>query len=155
MRKFHVFYLLLLFLLEEHRDIPAEYIFDLLVEQLLDLNELLLTELFLGALSAFLGKLEESLLLLEVITRVLRVVLGDHKLHEVLNVGVAQGKLVDVEADELADLRASKATFLDDCQKGDREDCRPADNNEATEDVGSKDLDDLQQVLLGSELCQV
>ena len=53
-RKLHVFHLLL-FLLQEHRDIPAEYIFDLLVEQLLDLNELLLVELFLGALSALLG----------------------------------------------------------------------------------------------------
>jgi hypothetical protein len=92
----------------------AEDISYLLVKQLLDLSQLLLSQLLLRTLSALLSQLKQSLLLPEVVACILREVLSYYELYIVLDVQVAQHQLVNIEADQLAYFRCAQTAPFND-----------------------------------------
>jgi hypothetical protein len=92
----------------------AEDVSYLLVKQLLDLCELLLSQLLLRTLSALLSQLKQSLLLPEVVACILREVLSYYELYIVLDVQVAQHQLVNIEADQLAYFRCAQTAPFND-----------------------------------------
>lgn len=74
---------------------------ELLLQQILDLNELIQTQLLLGALLALLSLLKQPLLLLEILASILRIILSYNELHKVLNVHLPQCQLIDIQSDYL------------------------------------------------------
>ncbi len=73
-------------------------------------------------------------------------------MNDVLNVVAPEGQLVDILADELADLRGTKTAFLHNEKEREGKDPTPKDHAETAKDVGPEDFNDLKKILLSADV---